>query len=269
MSRTHGFTLIELSIVLVIIALIVAGILVGREMIEVATARSQLSEWDKLRANAGAFQNKYNCLPGDCPNATNFFTSVQNGDGNKLIQSAAIHAFWQVEPIYMFRHLHRAGLTEYTGVVGGLFANTQADVGRGIPALKVNKGSTWFVSANHVVESAYYCPIIQPTDGPYIQQNVNYIFTGVWEAAVNQTRSSHATTGESTLGSAPAFYIDSKIDDGIPTSGGVLAIRTFDALCNFQQIDRATSDLCVATSGQYNLSNDSTTLCSLAVKAGF
>jgi prepilin-type N-terminal cleavage/methylation domain-containing protein len=45
--RQTGFTLIELSIVLVIIGLIVGVILVGPDLIEAATIRSQISQIDK------------------------------------------------------------------------------------------------------------------------------------------------------------------------------------------------------------------------------
>ena len=43
-ARVAAFTLIEVSIVLVIIALIIGGILVGREMINAAVVRDQISQ---------------------------------------------------------------------------------------------------------------------------------------------------------------------------------------------------------------------------------
>jgi len=52
-----GFTLVELSIVLVIIGLIAGGILVGQDMIEAATVRAQISQIEKYETAANAFRN--------------------------------------------------------------------------------------------------------------------------------------------------------------------------------------------------------------------
>ena len=89
---THAFTLIEMSIVLVIIALVVGGILFGKDMVENAQVRSQISDIDRLNTSVNAFTLKYACLPGDCRNATQFFSAssqpaqVRNGNGNGNIQ---------------------------------------------------------------------------------------------------------------------------------------------------------------------------------------
>lgn len=47
MKNQSGFTLIELSIVLVIIGLIVGGVLVGRDLIKAAEVRAQVSQIEK------------------------------------------------------------------------------------------------------------------------------------------------------------------------------------------------------------------------------
>src|SRR6187549_3006919 len=60
-----GFTLIELSIVLVIIGLIVGGVLVGRDLIKAAQLRKQISQITDVNLGANTFKLKYNALPGD------------------------------------------------------------------------------------------------------------------------------------------------------------------------------------------------------------
>ena len=89
----RGFTLVEIAIVLVIIGLIVGGVLVGADLIKVAKLRNAASELDKISAAVNTFKTKYNCTPGDCPIALNYFPSAYstygactgNGDGNGLI----------------------------------------------------------------------------------------------------------------------------------------------------------------------------------------
>lgn len=82
-----GFTLLELSIVLVIIGLVIGGILVGRDLIIASQLRAHISQMERFNSATNTFKLKYNCLAGDCPNATNFgFTD--NGNNNGLVSGA-------------------------------------------------------------------------------------------------------------------------------------------------------------------------------------
>ena len=71
--RAKGFTLIELSIALVIIGLVVGGVLVGQDLIRAAKVRSTVSDIEKFNTAAFTFRSKYNHYPGDIPasNAAN------------------------------------------------------------------------------------------------------------------------------------------------------------------------------------------------------
>ena len=62
-----GFTLVELSIVLVIIGLIIGGVLVGRDLITAATVRAQIAQIEKYQTAVNTFRGKYGYLPGDIP----------------------------------------------------------------------------------------------------------------------------------------------------------------------------------------------------------
>jgi prepilin-type N-terminal cleavage/methylation domain-containing protein len=64
-SGRHGFTLIELSIVLVIIGLLAGGILVGRDLIHAAVIHAQVSQIEKYTMAANTFKLKYGGWPGD------------------------------------------------------------------------------------------------------------------------------------------------------------------------------------------------------------
>src|SRR5476649_123700 len=67
-SSRAGFTLIELSIVLVIIGLIVGGVLTSRDLIAAAQIRAQISQIEKYQTAVNTFRGKYGYLPGDIPN---------------------------------------------------------------------------------------------------------------------------------------------------------------------------------------------------------
>src|SRR5580693_8599189 len=79
-ASRRGFTLIEMSIVLVIIGLIVGGTMVGQELVKASEARSFISTMQSFQSAFYTFQGKYDCLPGDCGNATTFFgTAAPSG----------------------------------------------------------------------------------------------------------------------------------------------------------------------------------------------
>jgi prepilin-type N-terminal cleavage/methylation domain-containing protein len=64
-SHRKGFTLVELSIVLVIIGLLIGGVLKGQAMIENAKIKNFVSDVDGLVAATYGYQDKLNKLPGD------------------------------------------------------------------------------------------------------------------------------------------------------------------------------------------------------------
>jgi prepilin-type N-terminal cleavage/methylation domain-containing protein len=121
-ARQQGFTLVELAIVLVIIGLIIGGVLVGAEMIRLAKIRAVVSQMQKYNTAVSAFRLKYDCLPGDCPNAVALGLGTSggagdNGDGNGMIHSygfmfASQWANHQKENLNVWYHLSQAGMIE-------------------------------------------------------------------------------------------------------------------------------------------------------------
>ena len=67
-----GFTLVELSIVLVIIGLLIGGILVGQSLINASKINKVIRQISEYDIAISAFKGKYKSLPGD----TNVFPSV-------------------------------------------------------------------------------------------------------------------------------------------------------------------------------------------------
>jgi len=89
LEKQKAFSLIEISIVLVIIGLIIAGIVGGQQLIENSKTTSTIVEighYDALSAN---FKSKYKVLPGDDLNLQTKFRASENDpavdkDGNEL-----------------------------------------------------------------------------------------------------------------------------------------------------------------------------------------
>lgn len=96
-NSQKGFTLVELSIVIVIVGLIVAGITAGQALVKQSQIRALLTQADQIRAATNAFKLQYNGLPGDINNGSSYWTTTCNatgsgasdnycdGDGNKQI----------------------------------------------------------------------------------------------------------------------------------------------------------------------------------------
>ena len=66
MSKTRGFTLVELAIVLVIIGIILGAILKGTELINNARAKRLQNDLRGLEAIVWTFYDRYGRFPGDC-----------------------------------------------------------------------------------------------------------------------------------------------------------------------------------------------------------
>ena len=74
----RGFTLIELSIVVVVVALIVSGVVAGQSLVQQAQLRSILSDLDKFRFASTSFKGQYGALPGDFSKATAYFSGCSD-----------------------------------------------------------------------------------------------------------------------------------------------------------------------------------------------
>lgn len=91
-SRNTGFTLIEISIVLVIIGLILGGILNAQSVIRNALTKDTIKGVNDIAAAAQQFRDRYGSWPGDLSNAVASIAALTascNGDGNGQVNTAA------------------------------------------------------------------------------------------------------------------------------------------------------------------------------------
>lgn len=215
-SSLSGFTLIELSIVLVIIGLIVGGVLVGRDLIRAADIRQTGSLIEKLDTAVNIFRNKYDCLPGDCLNATQFgFAANGNGDG----QVYGLDGFGSlnsgVENFQFFQMLIDAKLISDTRVctIKGLVCSPiyfLDRVGLTIPLPHSTNAGYGGDAAIGIINTSVPNQLPGSLNVPYQHA---YIFN-------QATRNGFAILSANTV-----TQLDNKFDDGFPLSGKIRALH--------------------------------------------
>jgi prepilin-type N-terminal cleavage/methylation domain-containing protein len=274
-AHTHrGFTLIELSIVLVIIGLLTAGILVGSDLIHAARVRATVGQIENYKTAVNAFRLKFNCLPGDCADAVAMGLGSaggagDNGNGDGFIWELDATAGLTSEGYNFWHHLSRANLIagNYAGYTGQVTTTVNIDY----PATKLGKGGFWFASPKFESYNNLHHGLTAP--------NKN----SLWISAI---RGSHpAGVEDGILQPMENYQIDTKIDDGLPVSGSILLSR-WGGTSWFSVLDTtaggvpvygasgATSNFCGAdntTPPSYNIvnvSNHTRTLCVLQI-SGF
>jgi len=74
--KNQGFTLVELSIVLVIIGLIIGGVLTGQQIIQNARITNAINGIQAYEAQFQTYAQNYGAVPGDDPSASTRFPSL-------------------------------------------------------------------------------------------------------------------------------------------------------------------------------------------------
>jgi prepilin-type N-terminal cleavage/methylation domain-containing protein len=203
--HTLGFTLIEISIVMVIIGLLIGGVLVGKDLIASAEIRSTVKQLDMLETAINTFRGKYNCHPGDCKNADRFGLTYDvtgrlqgNGDGNIDMRfNDGVYDYFESATLLL--QLSDAKLL--IGITG------EADAARLPLSVKASNSmmghqAAWF--------TRYVEGDVVPPGNYYV------IAGGVWDFTT-------------VLLPSIAYALDAKIDDGLPRSGRAMATGTNDS----------------------------------------
>jgi prepilin-type N-terminal cleavage/methylation domain-containing protein len=222
-ALTAGFTLIELSIVLVIIGLIVGGVLVGQNLIAAAGVRATITQIEKYNTAVNTFRDKYGALPGDLNASvaaqfgfTARGTGVAQGDGNGVIQGTSYESVSGViegqgeTPMFWVDLTTANGLN--VNLIDGSFSAaspvtlsggidiTGAALNNWLPQAKLGSGNYVYVFSDN---------------------STNYF--GI--SGVSNIKNSHSGEMYTNPGMTvqQAYSIDQKIDDGMPMTGNVIA----------------------------------------------
>ena len=114
-TKTQGFTLVEVGIVLVIMGLLLGGVLKGQELLTNARVRELIGQQDGVKAAFLGFQDRFKAMPGDYVGAmTSIPNTTQNGNGNGRVESSTTPN----ESILAWEHLSRAGFLNATLTYG-------------------------------------------------------------------------------------------------------------------------------------------------------
>jgi len=97
MKTNTGFTLIELSIVMIIISLIVGGIVGGKSLIRSAKVNESVQNFNKITTLVNSFTLQFDSFPGDLRDAASYWpecvdmASVKcNGDGDGELEQFGV-----------------------------------------------------------------------------------------------------------------------------------------------------------------------------------
>ena len=121
--KNQGFTLIEISIVLVIIGLLLGGVFKGQELIVQGRIKSIANDFNGIATAFYSYQERYRALPGDDKNAASRWSGLSptpgSGNGNATLDSDS-------EKSQVWSHLRAAGFLTSSGSEPPLHAENAA-----------------------------------------------------------------------------------------------------------------------------------------------
>lgn len=265
MKHNRGFTLLELSVVLTIIALMMGTVFAAQSIIRASQMRSMLGEYDNYVKAIKEFQDKYLALPGDmvgaeaiwgtapggCPETANFIFKKEtcDGDANGSIGDSTENALLgnRKEWFRAWQHLSDAGFIRetFTGTQGAVWGQIESVPGTNVPASKL-RGGGWTLNYYRLT-----------SDGDLWGEPGGYghlLNFGAPEP--------NGYTTSPTLSASEALSFDQKIDDGKPGTGKIRAWRT-------NVLPDCTTDDTTQDAQTYSSENSASQVCSLVMILGF
>lgn len=180
-AAARGFSLVELSVSLIIIGLLVAGVTAGTQLITNMRIQKTVKEIGVLKKAIDDFIEVRNYYPGDYPNASQEWTAV-DGDGDWAITSA--------ESSHVMHHLYNAELIDNSYKAGG-----GLEAGKNLKETPLKPASYWF----HTHTAAIHGRTGEAIDLASVKDG------------------SSVTNG--ALSPRNAYLLDQKLDDGAAVTG--------------------------------------------------
>ncbi len=244
-----GFTLIELSITIIIIGLVIGGSMIANNLIHSAAIRSVISDLQAYQTGVQTFKMQYDNLPGDMPDAEAYWRSkdadVRNGNGNGLIEFFLGDGHKQ-EDVQAWKHITASGILpgSYSGDVVFLqpsipqpaYVNyakafvSGVDSLFGVPSANAcyyqysSGDGNSLPQAKHHDDTSYW--LVQPSgdENGIIQPPTNTSGNAILVGAVTpQYGSNVGLKVDGTFSPIDIYTIDRKLDDANPVTGVVMA----------------------------------------------
>ncbi len=265
-TNVHGFSLVELSIVLVILGLLTGGILAGQSLIRASELRAVSTEYSRYKTAMGTFRDKYFALPGDMNNAATIWGLSGSCPGDSTTPSYSVTTCngnadgtinnWNPysEEFRFWQHLANAGLLEgsYTGFSNSATAYSEiATPGINIPKSRLNNAG-W---------SMKWMGVITVADTGFFDSDYGNVF---FFGAFNATW----LNNNPVLKPEEAWNIDTKMDDGKPATGSILSFEWQGGVGTTSCSDQAASAAASLANSNYALANTGI-YCSLLMKSGY
>jgi len=271
-SSSHGFTLVEMAVVLLLISLLVGGTITAKNVIRSAELKSVHEEVGALRQVVRTFKDRYESYPGDMFNATKFWTAQNpahatcivtpstsvatcNGDGNGWITTAGVGTTYY-EANRFWQHLSNAGLLpgKFTGEDVALDAFANCNLSNHCGAAKYKGGM--YYAASIFRNFTYFRSPTAALDmyGGEDKGNAVVFFGSQSDTATV----GGAYVGKPIISTSDALNLDQKLDDGKPNTGFIQSFRPLVS-ASYLANSCATTD---ATNPKYNIGDDKA-LCAL------
>lgn len=234
-QKASGFSLIELSIVLMIIGLVAGSILVSRSLVRAGEIRQLHGQYTQFGNAMLAFRMKYGCMAGDCDHATDFFApdplgcpppngalpsdATCNGDGDGELTT-------HDEGLEAWRQLANAGFIEgrYSGARVYVDASFGLRAGQNCPRILSDAHCwTWWgtqlVTITILPSTSVRTQLTMFPTNPTVTITFDSPFISSAYAMGNLIpRGSHVLTPAEAMG------YDQKYDDAWPASGHIQAL---------------------------------------------
>lgn len=222
-KRKSAFSLIELSIVLIIIGLLIAGVTGGASLIKSSELRSVITESRSWSVAVNSFYNQFDDLPGDYASTIG---SQAGGDADGTIEydSGDASDVTDHETRNAWRHLAATNILDTSVIYSGIStatlasaadpgANSLSSFGVYVPASKIGSAG-WDFDYN--TTSTHNVVVLTGTIGTSSSGNSLVNGTEISTGAITPT---------------DGLSLDSKYDDAVANAGNIRAVEPGSNSC--------------------------------------